>query len=226
MLRRLVKSLAYAVASLVVLVGAYFGVAYVLSRWAVNDDFQPAPDGIPIGLSNNGIHVNLHLPVRAAGIDWTEDFPLDSFPAVPVAPATIAFGWGSREFYLNVPTWDDLTVGVGLTALSGAGGTALHVSYWRPWLPGEDYVEVRVTPEAYLTLVAHVRAAVRPGTDGRPQRIAGYSYLGNDGFYESYGAYSLFVTCNEWVRSGLASAGLRTGTWSPFPDALLEHLRY
>ncbi|MEZ5670442.1 MAG: TIGR02117 family protein [Alphaproteobacteria bacterium] len=225
MLRRIARILAIGIAVIAALVGAYFGSAFALSRWTVNDDFAPVPDGIPIGLSNNGIHANLHLPVNANGTDWTQLFPPKDFPAVPWQPATVAFGWGSREFYLNVPTWDDLTLGVALTALSGTGGTALHVSYWAPWPEGEDYVEVRISPEAYDVLVDHVMAAIRPGPDGRPQRIAGYSYLGNDGFYESHGAYSMFVTCNEWVRRGLAAAGIRTGVWSPFPDPLLAHLR-
>lgn len=225
MLRRLLKWLALLLGGAVVAVGAYFGAAYALSRWPVNDGFASEPDGILIALSSNGMHANLHFPIRAAGVDWTETFPPADFPIPPPRPDTISFGWGSREFYLNVPTWDDLEFRYAVTALTGIGGSALHVGYWDPWLPDENYVEFRVTPEAYRVLVAHVLAAIEPGADGRPQQIAGYSYLGNDRFYEAKGTYTAFMTCNEWVRQGLAAAGVRTGLWSPFPDALLEHLR-
>jgi len=225
MLKRLLKGLVVLVGALAGLIGLYFGAAYALSRWPVNDDFADAPDGVVIGLSTNGIHANLHFPVRALDVDWTEIFPPKEFPVTPQFPATISFGWGSREFYLNVPTWDDLELQYAVIALSGIGGSALHVAYWDPWPPGEDYVEVRISPEAYRTLVAHVRSAIRPDAAGRPQQIAGYSYLGNDRFYEAYGTYTAFVTCNEWVREGLAAAGIRTGLWSPFPDPLLDHLR-
>lgn len=225
MLRRLLKWLALLLGGAVVAVGVYFGAAYALSRWPVNDGFASEPDGIPIALSSNGMHANLHFPIRAAGVDWTETFPPAEFPIPPPQPDTISFGWGSREFYLNVPTWDDLEFRYAVTALTGIGGSALHVAYWDPWLPDENYVEFRVTPEAYRVLVAHVLAAIEPAADGRPQQIAGYSYLGNDRFYEAKGTYTAFMTCNEWVRQGLAAAGVRTGLWSPFPDALLEHLR-
>jgi uncharacterized protein (TIGR02117 family) len=225
MLKRLLKGLIFLVGGLAVLIGLYFAAAYVLSRWPVNDDFADAPGGIRIALTSNGMHANLHLPVRAAGVDWTELFPPKEFPVVPVPADSISFGWGSREFYLNVPTWDDLTFEYAATALSGIGGTALHVAYWAPWPADENYVELHVTPEAYRILAAHVQAAIRPDAAGRPQQIPGYSYLGNDRFYEAVGTYDAFMTCNEWLREGLAAAGIRTGVWSPFPDALLDHLR-
>lgn len=223
--RRVAKWLGIALAAMVALAGLYLGAAYALARWTVNDDFQSVAGGIPIGLSSNGIHANLHFPVQALDVDWTDRFPLATFPTPPVAPATIAFGWGSREFYLNTPTWDDFDLGVALTAITGMGGAAMHVSYWAPWPQGENYVEVRVSEAAYRSLVAHIEATMRTDDSGGPLRIPGYSYLGNDLFYEANGSYQLFMTCNEWVRDALADAGVRTGVWSPFPDALLDHLR-
>lgn len=225
MIRRLLRILLLTLVSFACLAGLYFAAAFVLSRWPVNDEFRDDPDGIRIALSSNGIHANLHMPVRALDVDWTEIFPPSDFPAHPLKPDTIAFGWGSREFYLNVPTWDDLEAQYAFKALTGIGGTALHVSYWEPWPPGENYVEFRVTPEAYRSLVADVKATILPDAAGQPQQISGYSYLGNDGFYEARGSYHLFMTCNEWVRGALQDAGIRTGVWSPFPDALLDHVR-
>lgn len=225
MIRRLTKALLLLVTGIVALIGLYFGAAYALSRWPVNDDFADAAEGVVIALSSNGIHANFHFPVQAEGVDWTEVFPPKDFPATPWNPETISFGWGSREFYMNVPTWDDFELKYALIALSGIGDTAMHVAYWAPWPAGEDYVEFRVSSEAYRTLVDHVKATMELNEAGRAVRIPGYSYLGNDGFYQAHGTYTAFMTCNEWVREGLAAAGIRTGLWSPFPDALLDHLR-
>lgn len=225
MIGRVVRWLATAVGIVAGLAAVYFAAAFGLSRIAVNDDFVPADHGVPIGVSSNGVHANLHLPVRALDVDWTDLFPPSQFPSPPTWADTISFGWGSRDFYLHTPSWADLDLWVGLKATIGIGGTALHAAYWPPLQEGDAYAVTLVSPEAYRLLVDHVLATIAPGVDGRPQRIAGYSYHGNDGFYEARGTYTLFRTCNEWVREALARAGVRTGVWSPLPDALLGHLR-
>jgi uncharacterized protein (TIGR02117 family) len=225
MLRRLLRVVVVLVGGAAAAVGLYFAAALALSRWPVNDDFTAPADGIPVALTSNGMHATLHLPVRAMNVDWTQTFPLAEFPAPPAEPETISFGWGSREFYLNVQTWGDLDVEHALIALTGIGRSALHVAYWPPLPRGEDHVAFRISPEAYRVLVAHIRAAIATDAAGRPRLIPGYSYRGNDRFYEATGTYTAFTTCNEWLRRGLAAAGIRTGVWSPFPDALLEHLR-
>ena len=207
------------------LAALYFGAGFGLARLAVNTDFAPAPNGIPIGISSNGIHANLHLPVEAVGVDWRDVFPPETFPQPPMWPETVSFGWGNREFYLNTPTWADMDPWVGFTSIVGIGGTALHVAYWPPLREGEYYVVVRVSPEAYQALVDHIRRTIEPDDAGDPVQILGYSYAGNDRFYEANGTYSLFATCNEWVRRALDDAGIRTGVWSPFPAALLDHVR-
>ena len=207
------------------LTALYFGAGFGLARVAVNTDFAPMQDGVPIGISSNGIHANLHFPVDVLGVDWTDVFPLDTFPHPPWQPETVSFGWGNRDFYLNTPTWADMDPWVGFLSIIGIGGTALHVAYWPPLREGDYYVVVHVSPDAYHALADHVRRTIEPDDTGNPVQIPGYSYAGNDRFYEADGTYSLFATCNEWVRRGLADAGIRTGVWSPFPAALLDHFR-
>lgn len=66
------------------------------------------------------------------------------------------------------------------------------------------------------------RASSRPG--GHPLIIAGAHYGANDAFFEARGHYSLFETCNEWTRRGLAAAGVRVPVWAPFDKALFYQL--
>ncbi len=222
---RVARWLVWSLVVLVAVPSVYFGAAYGLARIAINTEFVPADHGVPIGVSSNGAHANLHLPVRALDVDWTAEFPPTDFPAAPLWADTISFGWGNRDFYLNTPRWSDFDLWLGFKAIVGIGGSALHVAYWPPLLEGEAYTVVTVSPEAYLQLVAHIRETIAPDAAGNPQRIEGYSYSGNDGFYEARGTYTFVVTCNEWVRRGLAEAGIRTGVWTPLPEALLTHLR-
>ncbi|MFM7331368.1 MAG: DUF2459 domain-containing protein, partial [Brachymonas sp.] len=40
-------------------------------------------------------------------------------------------GWGDRNFFLNTPTWDDLTLSTALNATFGLGSAALHINYYK-----------------------------------------------------------------------------------------------
>ena len=106
---------------------------------------------------------------------------------------------------------------------------AIEAGEMPPWPPGEDYVETRVSPAAYDALVRHILATLAMDAEGRPRRIAGSGYHGNDGFYEARGRYSPFVTCNEWVRRGLAEAGIRfrdlSTTQSSLEDIFVKLVR-
>ena len=196
-----------------------------LVETSANRDFVATLGGVPIGLSSNGIHVNLHLPVVTDRIDWTVVFPLEDFPGLAGAPSNISFGWGSREFYVNTPTWDEFELMTGIRALAGLGGTAVHVQYWPPLMDGDYFVSTTVSTAQYDRLVQHIFRSLDLGSSGRPQMIpdAGFGLL--DRFYDGTGRYSPFVTCNEWVRQGLADAGIRTAVWSPFATALLDQWR-
>ena len=224
-MRRLAKIIGGLIACVVVLLGGYVVAAVILTRVPVNADFEPVAGGIPIRLVDNGVHVDLHLPIVTERVDWRQVFPLSDFPRPPANPATIAFGWGDRDFYLNTPTWDEFELETGVRAALGLGGTVLRVGYWHHFVDGDTVATTTISAEAYGRLVDYILATIRPDLGGRPIRISGAAYRGNDGFYEAYGAYNVFVTCNEWVRRGLESAGIRTSWWSPLPGAMLDHWR-
>lgn len=225
MLRSLFRRAWQACAILIAAAILYLVAALVLALIPINTGFQVDRGGVEIAIQDNGVHVDVILPVQAAGVDWTAEFPLDHFPQADPNSAFIAFGWGHREFYLNTPTWNEFDLMVGLRAVSGIGETTVHVAY-RPWRGiGERTARTRISPESYRRLVAFIHTSYRRDADGRPIRILGYSYGGNDAFYEGIGRYSLINTCNEWASRALAAAEVRTGFWTPFPGAILEHIR-
>lgn len=211
--------------ALLAIVALYFGGVALLGAIPVNGDFAPAADGIELCLRSNGVHSDFVLPTHTSAIDWRTQHPHGHFPGLAGVGDRIAFGWGDRQFYLETPTWADLRVSTALVALSGLGRAALHVEYLEHRPAGERAACTRLAPDQHRALVDYIQSSFRQDADGRVQRIDAPGYGSADAFYEAHGAFSLFVTCNEWVRRGLSASGVRAPAWAPFDGALLRQLR-
>lgn len=209
----------------------YLATALVLGLWAVHRDFAHTPPdagGVEIYLRTNGVHAEFVLPAFAPH-DWSAEFPPDALidPArvASVQPYRwIAFGWGDRDFFIVTRTWRDLRPRAAWVALSGSGRGAMHVEYVaHPHAyPGQ---RIAVSAAQYAALVAYLRASFERDPLGAPVRIDAPGFFATDAFYEAVDVYHLFFTCNEWVRRGLATAGVRTSVWAPFDRPLFWQLR-
>ena len=225
--RRLRRAVSLAVRSAAGLVAAYLLAAVVLSAIPVNGGAGHRGPNVVFVLSN-GVHTDLVLPVRNARFDWA---PVASSadaadPRADLAP-WIAFGWGDRGFYLNVPSWNDLTVCSALRALSGVDGTTLHVTrLFRLPPEGPDCSRLELDDAQYDALVAHVLESGVRDASGRFVPVAGTAGHGPcDAFYEATGRYSPFFTCNTWANAALKRAGAPCCLWTPFSGAVLRHAR-
>jgi len=209
----------------------YVLLAIVLGLIPIHRDPDLSADGekLIIYLRTNGVHAEFVLPALVPH-DWSREFPPSSMVDPARAPAAlrfgwIAFGWGDRSFYLETPTWRQLRLRTALVALSGQGRGAMHVEYIeRP----EAYRSARIVVSGaqYRRLVAYVQAGFARRDGGVPIRIDQPGYFGTDAFFEGTGRYSLRLTSNEWVRRGLAQAGVRVPLWSPFDATLFWHLEH
>lgn len=180
-----------------------------------NPGWTEPVDGVDIFVETNGVHTGLVLPVFAEGVNWYDDFPItDADPALPATHVLI--GWGSRDFYLNTPTWADLDWGVALRAALGLDSALLHVTHLAN--PTEQVWRrpLRVSVAEYHALAASIRAARVAG--GAP--IQGYTR--DDVFYPALGRYTAAVTCNEWIGERLSEAGVRTGLWTPLAAGVMR----
>ena len=210
---------------------AYLLLALLLGLLPVNRDFRPTPPeagGVTVYLRSNGVHAELVLPA-ASPYDWRAELPpagiVDAARlASPPPLAWIAFGWGDREFFVRTRTWRDLRPATAASALLGLGPAAMHVEYLARPL---DYRAQRIdlSPAQYARLVEGLRAGFARDAAGRPRRIDDPGYFDTDAFYEGTGRYTLWLTCNEWIRRVLAGAGVRTAAWAPFEAALFRQLR-
>lgn len=220
--RRVLWALARGLIGLVAFVALYFGAAEALSRMAVNRDADPLAGPIDVYLVTNGVHVDVWVPARTTTRDWATWLP----PEVPADPdGYVAFGWGDRGFYLEVPTWDDLTVGVAARAILWPSATAMHVSaYVGAPYPGPSVHLLGLDEAAYGALCAFIERGFDLDAAGRPKLIDHPGYQENDRFFEARGSYHLFNTCNVWTNGAVKAMGQRAAVWAPMEHHARRHL--
>lgn len=221
--RRLLRWLARSVVAVAVLLAGYGGAGWIGGMIPANRGWQEPATGIRIYVEDNGIHTGIVLPVRVAGVDWSdlvrgEDLRDPRF----AAHGWRSFGWGDRDFYLNTPTWADLEAGRVLKAAMGSTDTLVHVDFVPEPAEGPNVRAIVLRPHEYLRLVAFVRASFRTGPDGRAARYPGYGSY--DAFYAATGTYSAIRTCNSWTGEAFRAAGVRMGAWTPFPAGVMRWL--
>ncbi len=223
---RRARRLALRVLLVVLATCALWGVAALtLPRVTLNDDWAPPTHGIEVGVLSNGVHTDVVLPVRAAGVDWAEFLALDELHGPHSGFQWVAMGWGDRRFYLETPTFADLKASTAIAAVSGVGSTALHATWlYRGPYSGENARSFVLTEAQYVALCDYVRASFALDSAQRPRRIEHPGYSTSDHFYEAVGSYSAIRTCNEWTGAGLRRIGVRIGAWTPFAGDVLRHL--
>ncbi|HEV2079520.1 MAG TPA: TIGR02117 family protein [Allosphingosinicella sp.] len=190
-----------------------------------NADWKQPEQGIAIFVRTNGVHTWLVLPKVSQGIDWR---PLVD-PAYLKDPRYgagdyLAFGFGNRDFYLNTPSWSDLTVQTTLAAAFGRGPGLLHVEHVHDPRAGERQVRLNIRPEEYRKLARRIHGSFVFDESGKPVPLIGRGYGPADVFYEARGSYNMGRTCNEWTGEQLRSAGIRTGLWTPFSQSVMWRL--
>lgn len=189
----------------------------------VNRGYAPPADGAPFWICSNGIHTDFVLPAAGGSIEWAGVLPRAAFAIAPTAEDYIGFGWGDRQFYLETEHWSDLRPSTALAALFGGGPTVVHVQV-RPRPDGNPGCRRILADRARIAAIEdYILATMVRTPDGQPIAAGHAGYGLHDGFVQALGRYSLIATCNDWVRRGLAEAGIRTALWSPFPYPLLWH---
>jgi uncharacterized protein (TIGR02117 family) len=191
----------------------YLAAALVGSLVPVNRNWTEPAKGTTVYLASNGVHVDLVMPVRAQGLDWSRLLPRREFAAAPADLRWIAFGSGEQRVYLDTPTWWDLRPRTIWSALTG-GKRVMHVQY----VASPEYADraIRLRPEEYRRLWAAVRADFALGADGKPQHIDHPGYGPTDAFYRASGKQSALRTCNSSLADWLRLAGIKTSLWPPF----------
>ncbi len=198
------------------LIIAYALAAAVLGWMPVNRSFAEPADGVDIYIRTDPVHTDLLLPLEDDTHHWRSALAL---PGAELAPY-LALDWGDRAFYLETPTWADLRAGNAFRALFGFDASVMHVSSEATPRESANVIRVRISREQLRQLVGYVDASFARDAQGRVVQVSSVRYGKNDAFYEAVGNYSMFSTCNQWVRNGLSAVGIRTAAWAPFAWAI------
>ena len=129
-MKRALRIGGYAAAALLAPAFLYFLAAFVLALVPANPTWREADEGVTIFLRTNGVHTWIMVPKSTAEMDWR--------PWVPGGHLSdprwgrgdhVAFGYGNRTFYLETPTWGDLTMKNAFLAAFGRGRSLVHADH-------------------------------------------------------------------------------------------------
>ncbi|MBM3454806.1 MAG: DUF2459 domain-containing protein [Bacteroidetes bacterium] len=221
--RQIFRVIKYIVLGFFSLVLFYFIVAFVLSRFSIQG-VDEENSTIEIFIVNTGVHTDFFFPKRNSVVNWDTLFPILNTKEKDTSLNYVAIGWGDRNFFLNTPTWDDLTLSTALKASFGLGPAALHVNYHEDVPSNFEIKRIFLSKNQYRKLVDYtLKNAV---TDGKKPVLIAPPYpeimQSNDAYYESFGSYGLFYTCNTFVNQGLIACGKRGALWTPFSGGIFD----
>ena len=210
----------HSVALLLALPLLYFLAILIGGVVPANAGWQPPSHGITIFVRTNGVHTWLMVPAVTEYMDWRNLAPAQDIADPARTGNYLAIGYGNREFYLNTPTWSDLTVERALGAAFGGGPSLVHVEHERDPRPDRYQQSITLTPDQYRRLTSFIVSSFEI-SNGRSLPLTGRGYGPADIFYEARGGYSLFYTCNEWTGEALRTAGVRVGVWTPLSQSIM-----
>ncbi|MEM8725866.1 MAG: TIGR02117 family protein [Pseudomonadota bacterium] len=196
--------------------------AFLLSAWIGssiprNGDWDEPDDGVTILVGHNGIHTEIIMPITTEAVDWRAHFPMTDIDDSSRDYTHVGVSWGERSFFLETPTWADLSLLTAIGALTGGDGL-IHAAYYVRPAPAADFRELTIRPEEYRKLIDQVTRDLVPPEDRKT--YGGYST--HDVFYDARGTYHLGNTCNQWTSDRLSAAGIETGLWTPLPGGVMK----
>jgi len=211
---KFIRRFGYAVAAVLFLLAA--GTFVPRPFWTQSDSERPQHR---ILVLTNPIHTDIAIPADDQAMVRFAPLLEKAGWGDVTGVEYLVFGWGSRAFYIETPTWSELKPGPLFTALT-LDDSVMHVS-----LAGEiDETAAGargfdLTDAEFDRLLAFIDGSFQKGGDG-PVMIAGAGYGEYDQFFEAHGRFTALMGCNTWAAAALRQAGLRTGWWNPIPQTL------
>lgn len=174
-------------------------------------------------LKSNGSHVDLVMPITTDHYNWMNHLSLDHIEHRDTLFKWVAFGWGDRNFYLNTPTWGDLTFSTAFKAAFWLGSGAMHVTYYKELSSTELCQPIYLNDKQISALYVFILNDFNLNEFKTPIHIpTDMNYGPRDCFYESIKKYSLFHTCNTWVNDALKSADEKHCLWTALEFGIMN----
>ena len=167
-----------------------------------------------IYLSTSGVHLDIIIPVDLMTAEMREQLWHNKTAEL------LAFGWGDKGFYLDTPTWAELSPKVALNAMLLPSPTTMHVTEYQTI--NSLWAAIDLSQDQLDVLNDYLKGYFALDASGKFQELLGQGYTPQDRFYEANGKYHCFKTCNTWVNTALKKMGLRTAVWTPVDKGVLR----
>lgn len=127
-----------------------------------------------------------------------------------------AYGWGSKIFFTEVGTWDDLTYGIAFKALFTEPESLIRVVKYNSI--NSKWYKVKCSEEQYNAVRGYIKRTFKSGMH---EYKCKFNYP-NTKFYLAHGNYSGTNTCNTWANRVLKSAKLKCVVYTLTSDAITD----
>ena len=192
----------------------YLLVSLILTYIPINNGEENSEKNKSIYLNSNGVHLNIIIPkdhLNSKLLDGLKHFKNDEY---------FSFGWGDKNFYLNTPTWSDLSFTIACQALFFKSSTLIHLARYS--VAKNDWVEIKVNQNQLDKINQYINKTFYFDSLNKKVLLNSKAYSYNDDFYEAIGSYSCFKTSNSWVNTGLKESDIKACLWTPFDFRLLS----
>lgn len=222
MKKQILKILKWVLIGIVAFVTLYFAVGYGCSRIVISEEAN-TPKEVAIFIKTTGKHTDIVVPVCNEIKNWSVDIPYQNNISQDSIYSYLAFGWGDKGFFIDMPTWDDLTFGLAFKAAFWLGTTAMHTTYYKDLAEADDCRQIMISKEQYKRLVNFITEQFEEDADGQFINIKTDAAYGlTDTFYEAKGRYNLFYSCNTWANNALKVSGQKHCLWTFFDDPIFD----
>lgn len=222
MLKTTLKILKKVIIGLIVSVALYFIIGYCCSLIVIPEEKETSKE-VSIFIKTNGKHTDIVVPVCNEVKDWSKKIPYHNNISQDSIYNYLAFGWGDKGFFIDMPTWDDLTFTLAFKAAFWLGTTAMHTTYYKDLKEDENCRRIVISKEQYARLVTFIEDKFKRDLEGNFINIKTDATYGNtDAFYEAKGRYNLFYSCNTWTNDALKIAGQKHCLWTFFDDPIFS----
>src|SRR5690606_38943158 len=192
----------------------YLVISLLLTYITIHPEPETLEKDKSVYLSSNGVHAAIVIhkndlePILLEGLHYSDG---DEY---------FSFGWGDENFYLNTPTWSDLTIKNAITAIFTSSSTLIHLTRYKN--VQQDWVKIKVSRDQLKHLNEYIYETFETGKDHQKIILFGKGYGSNDDFYKARGNYTGLKTSNTWVNTALKQSNLKACLWTPFEFRLME----
>lgn len=192
----------------------YFVVAFIFTSITISKKDVNTICDKTIYLNTNGIHLDIILKIEDIDTSLINNIQLKENEKY------FSFGWGDEDFYLNTPTWDDLTFGTAFNAMFLNSSSLMHIIRYKE--KRNKWIAIKINENELKSLNSYLYKSFSKDENNKIIILENKGYSTNDDFYRANGSYSAFNTCNSWVNNAFKESGLKACFWTPFDFGLMN----